>query len=288
MYIMSFERKMVDGKPNPKYVDLCDEDQPIAGQKFVCMSFVSPEKILEQRDQFMFSEFVKSWDFTKSMNKFTDFIQFMAHKYSLHAESVMAAFKEFVDAEKEVLRSTPVTDDYRNFMDQHEEELGKEFDRKNSFQTSVRGLKIRGVYSSQEEAEQRCKSLREGDPHHDIFIGPVGMWIPWDPDAYKTGRVEFMEEELNQLHKEKIQNEQKAKLEFEARIREAKREAIEKNVAMATSTGNTLTQTIDACDNLVGVMETVDFESRDVADAEQRDAVNKTVLDSIINKSKED
>jgi len=116
----------------------------------------------------------------------------------------------------------------------------------------------------------------------------VGMWIPWDPDAYKTGRVEFMEEELNQLHKEKIQNEQKAKMEFESRVRQAKREAIEKNVALATSSGNALTQTIDACDNLVGVMETVDFESRDVANAEERDAVNKSVLESMLNKAKED
>ena len=37
------------------------------------------------------------------------------------------------------------------------------------------------------------------------------MWIPWDPDAYKTGRVEFMEDELNQLHHEKLKNETKAK-----------------------------------------------------------------------------
>lgn len=41
----TFERKKLpNGKVNPKYVDLCDEDQPIAGQKFACLSFVSPEK----------------------------------------------------------------------------------------------------------------------------------------------------------------------------------------------------------------------------------------------------
>ena len=31
----------------PKYVDILEEDKPIAGQKFVCVSFVSPEKILK-------------------------------------------------------------------------------------------------------------------------------------------------------------------------------------------------------------------------------------------------
>ena len=41
-----------DGKPNPKYVDLLEEDKPISGQKFACLSFVSPENILMQtKDQ---------------------------------------------------------------------------------------------------------------------------------------------------------------------------------------------------------------------------------------------
>ena len=38
---LSFERKTnSDGAPNPKYVDLLEEDKPISGQKFVCVSFV--------------------------------------------------------------------------------------------------------------------------------------------------------------------------------------------------------------------------------------------------------
>ena len=36
-------------KEDPKYIDLLDEDLPLAGQKFACLSFVSPEKILKQR-----------------------------------------------------------------------------------------------------------------------------------------------------------------------------------------------------------------------------------------------
>ena len=60
----------------------------------------------------------------------------------------------------------------------------------------------------------KSKKLRENDPNHDIFVGPVGVWVPWDPDAYKTGRVEHLEEELNALHKEKLKNEEQAKKEF--------------------------------------------------------------------------
>ncbi len=36
----------------------------------------------------------------------------------------------------------------------------------------------------------RCKLLREVDPNHNVYVGPVGMWMPWEPEAYKTGRVE--------------------------------------------------------------------------------------------------
>ena len=28
-----------DGTTNPKYIDLLDEDKPIAGQKFACLSY---------------------------------------------------------------------------------------------------------------------------------------------------------------------------------------------------------------------------------------------------------
>jgi hypothetical protein len=53
-----FERKLVNGKNNPKYVDLLEEDKPIAGQKFVCVSFVSPENIIKQKQIFFFEKFL--------------------------------------------------------------------------------------------------------------------------------------------------------------------------------------------------------------------------------------
>ena len=49
-----FERKQTNGKTNPKYVDLLEEDKAIAGQKFVCVSFCSPEKILKEKQIFYF------------------------------------------------------------------------------------------------------------------------------------------------------------------------------------------------------------------------------------------
>ncbi len=276
-----FERKLNDdGKPNPKYIDLCDEDAPIAGQKFACMSFVSPEKILKKRELYIFEQFIKQWDFAKSMEKSTEFLGFLAYKYNLKPDDVMGDFKEFVKDEEAKLKSSSMDDDFKTFMDKNEDRLNEQFGREHAFQTSVRGLKLRGVFSTQEEAEMRCKKLRDVDPTHDIFVGPVGMWIPWDPDAYKTGRIEFMEEELNQLHSEKIKNESMAKEEFDRRVKETKQKAIRENIELAKKSGNVLTQTLNEDGNLVGVRETVDFDSREVSDSASVNIRNELLMNS--------
>jgi hypothetical protein len=226
----------------------------------------------------MFDEFLKQWDFKKSMDKFFDFLHFLSFKYSLNVENVIKDYTDFIEEEGPKLREVGAETDYKNFLDKNEETLTQKFQKANGFRTSVRGLKIRGVFPTQDEAEMKCKKLRDMDPNHDILVGPVGIWLPWDPDAYKTGRVEFLEDELNQLHHEKMKNEEKAKEEFEKRVKEAKKKAIEDNVKNAQKSGNKLTQTIDEEGNLVGVKETVDFESREATTEEETKAYNEQVL----------
>ena len=276
----SLERKTLDdGTPNKKYVDVLDEDAGIAGQKFSCMSFLSPDKILEKREMHMFDQFVQQWDFTKSMTKFGDFVNFISYKYNLNVEKVMADYNDFCKEEQERLKEGSVSDDYQNFLDKNEERITEKFQREHAFQTSVRGLKTRGNFATQEEAEQHCKKLREKDPNHDIFVAPVGVWLPWDPNAYKTGRVEFMEEELNKLHHEKIKNETKAKDEFDKRVKETKEKAIADNIKKAEESGNVLTQTLNEAGELVGVKDTIDFESRDVSNDADREAHEKALTE---------
>lgn len=251
-----FEKKMENGTKNPKYVDLLEEDKPIAGQKFACISFVSPDKILKQKELYFFENFVKKWEFNKSMEKFIQFLNFVSYKYNLSFDDLSNDLKDFVKEEKEVISKSSFQDDYNNFVDNNEEELEKAFNIANQFQTNTRGLKIRGSYPTVEEAELRAKMLREIDPNHDVFVGPIGLWMPWDPEAYKTGRVEYMEEELNQLMSEKQKNETNAKSAFDQRVKETKQAAMEENVKKAGLSGNVLTQTIDNQGNLVGINNT--------------------------------
>ena len=243
----------LDGSKNPKYIDLLDEDKPIAGQKFACISFISPDKIIRQKDMFFFEEFLKQFDLNKSLEKFTQFLNFISFKYHVDFDKMTKDLEEFVKEEKVNLHKTTLDDEYKNFIDAHEEKLEEKYKENYGFQTSTRGLKIRGVYPNQQEAELRCKILRELDPHHDVYVGPVGMWVPWEPEAYKTGRVEYLEDELNQLMNEKQKNEKTAKMEFDKRVREAKEKAMEENRKKAEESGNVLTQTITKDGELVNI-----------------------------------
>lgn len=261
-----FERKTnPDGSENPKYVDLLNEYPVLPSQTYGCYSFVSPEKIIKQKELFLFEKFVKQWNFTKSVSQFSDFLQFVSFKYNIKVENLMEDFKQFVQEEENVLKAQDVVGDFATFVEKNEDRLTDSFQKEHGFQTSVRGFVNIGNFPTSEEAEMYAKKIRESVPHHDILVGRNFVWTPLDPDAYKTGRIEFMEEELNQLHHEKLKNEQKAKEDFDKRVFDSKKKAIEKNVELAKKSGNVLTQTMDENGNLVGVRETVNFEEREAA-----------------------
>lgn len=253
-----FESKVKNGKPNPNYVDLLDEDKPIAQQKYVCVSFISPENEIKSKDIFIFEEFVKSWDLAKSIEKYAQFTAFLSFKYNLNMETIQEDLTEFCKEENAKLHETDLLDDFKNFMDKNGDKLESEYLTKHKFQTCTRGIKVRGVFPTVEEAELRAKILREVDPNFDIFVGPVGIWMPWDPEAYKTGRVEYMEEELNQLMHKKKDNEEKAKDYFNQRVKETKLKAIEENKKKAEQTGNVLTQNITEDGTLIGIKDSQD------------------------------
>ena len=101
---LNFEKKnLPNGKPNANYVDLLNEDPIIPSQMYGCYSFVSPEKIIKQKDEFMFQQFVNQWDFTKSLMIYSDFLSFLSAKYTLSIDSLIEDFKEFVKEEENVL-----------------------------------------------------------------------------------------------------------------------------------------------------------------------------------------
>jgi hypothetical protein len=106
------------------------------------------------------------------------------------------------------MRESKLKDAFDTFMFTNKAKLEDEFYAKNEFQTTVRGLKIRGVYGSQAEAVARSKKLQRMDTLHNIFLAEVGKWLPWDPEPNDVADQEYAEEELNTLMKKYKENEE--------------------------------------------------------------------------------
>jgi hypothetical protein len=245
------KEKSVNDLEKAKYVDLLDEDKPLSGQKYVCLSFISPEDHIKNKELFYFERFLKNFEFKKTFEKYTQFLSFLAYKYNLDFNKLSKDMEEFVEEERENLFLTTLDDEYKTFIDAKEEQLQKEYNELHEFQTNTRGIKVRGVFGSQEEAEMRCKMLRELDVNHDVYVGAVGMWMPFHPEAYKTGRVEYLEKDLNELMSHKKKNDEISKEQFKERVKESKKKAIQENIAKAQKEGNKLMQTIDEEGNLI-------------------------------------
>jgi hypothetical protein len=253
---MKFERKTLDdGSPNPKYSDLLCEDKEIGSQKFCCISFVSPENIIKQKNMFFFEKFLKYFEFEKSVKKYHQFLNYISYKYDFDFDELMKEFSSFIDEEKHKLLDTTIEDDYKTFLDRQEDKLTEEFSEAHGFQTNTRGIKIRGSFPTEEEAKMRAKLLEEKDKKHNIYVGEVGKWMPFNPDAFKTGNVVYAEEELNAIMGHKENKDMLERVDFEERVTSAKREAIEKNKELAKSTGNKLTQNIDNGGELIDLTD---------------------------------
>ena len=60
-------------------VDYLDIDNPINGQNYVCMSFLSPESVMQDKNAFIVSKFLQSvcksqdMEFDKVMSQYKDF-----------------------------------------------------------------------------------------------------------------------------------------------------------------------------------------------------------------------
>ena len=190
--------------------DFLEVDQPVPGQNFVCLSFISPEKIIKRREALLVKEFAKS--FLKDLKRENDPSKLDPEKLT----------PEFVD-------TLNVFEKFEDFLYAHEEELTKKYNDENDFQTSIRGLKIRGVYESRREAEVRAKVLQRRDPNFHVFVGQVGYWLPWDPNPDNIGEQEYANEQLNTLMKKYQENRSHRDEIYASETEDRKKKAREEN-----------------------------------------------------------
>lgn len=175
-------------------VDYLDVDTQIPGQQYVCISFISPEKVLIQKDQFIMKKFIKS---------LTD-----------ESGNVVISANEF---------DTKYTD----YISLNSEEIEQEFHKESGFQTTMRGVKIRGTYNTYDEATQRAKILQSSDRDFHVFVGQVGYWLPWDPNADNIADQQYMEKELNELMSNYKSNQLQRDMFYQNQVDEQRKKANE-------------------------------------------------------------
>ena len=164
--------------------DFLEVDDNIPGQNFVCISFISPEDIIKNKEAFKTAKFLQSYSKDKG------------------------------------LELKKVYEDYLDFQYKFQDDIQRDFDKENNFKTNIRGVKIRGVYSSKEEAEIRAKRLQSRDQNFHVFVGQVGYWLPWNPCADKIEDEQFLNNGLNEMMEKYKENNINRDLMYEEDKRE--------------------------------------------------------------------
>jgi hypothetical protein len=235
--------------PSAVVEDFLDEDTEIPGQRYVLLSFLSPEKVLDKKDNFFFHKFIESYEVDwkiKNLEKYmVDTVQFINNELDerikelekndqfdqanicrnnrLRIDNVMDKYSDFIQKQRQDINKTKIAEAYDDFMFANQTKLEDEFYAQNEFRTSMRGLKVRGTYGNPKEAELKAKKLQGKDKYHNIFIGEVGKWLPWDPNPSQVGEQQYAQDQLNSLMSKYKENEDNREKFFEERTRNEKK-----------------------------------------------------------------
>jgi len=210
-----------DGTP----IDYLEEDPEIPTQRYSIVSFLSPEKVIKQKEEFMNAEFVKWLEYDWKVKGMEHFVAFLSKKYSLKIDDLFKDLEEFRKIHNVEIKKTDIHEQYQIFLLKCEKDLEAQFTEKVEFRTNVRGVKIRRVFANLEECQTYARVLQRRYPNDNLYIGKVGAWLPWDPSEHMMPEVEYAEKELNELMRKYKENEVNKEIFFE----EEKAEKIKKH-----------------------------------------------------------
>ena len=188
-------------------VDFLDEDPEIPTQKYCIISFLSPEKVIKQKNEFMFERFVEWMDYEWKIKGMEKFMSYLATKYTLKVDDLFKDAQDFTKVHNEDVKKTDIKEQFAIFQLKNEKDLQELYDSKVEFQTNMRGVKVRRAFASVEETQMFAKVLQRRYPKDNLFIGKVGAWLPWDPSEHLMPEVEYAEKELNELMRKYKENE---------------------------------------------------------------------------------
>ena len=221
--------------------DYLDEDEPVNGQRYALISFVSPENILEKKDLFFFQRFLQSYEIDFKVKNLEAFLAESVininkmldekaasldkdgnsdaaevyRKNRLPVDGVLGDYQTFVRKQQKDINKTKIVEAYDDFLFKQQAPLEEEFHAKNNFRTSIRGFKVRYVARDEKDAEMKAKKLQSKDKLHNIYCSEIGKWTPWDPKPHMVENQEYAQEELNSLMKKYKENEENRSIFFD-------------------------------------------------------------------------
>jgi hypothetical protein len=220
--------------------DFLSEDPEIPSQRIVLLSFLSPEKILASKDVYFFQQFMKDYAIQWKTVKFEQWLAGqiqelngkmetlagslekpaegeektgaqaaeLIRKSELRVDRVIEDYEAYCRKVQKELKETDIQTAYDDFIFKNEQKLEDAFHAMNDFKTTIRGIKVRGVYATEAEASARAKRLQKSDPNFNIYMGAVGKWMAWDPNPNNVTEQEYANEQLNSLMKKYRDNEE--------------------------------------------------------------------------------
>jgi len=165
--------------------DFLSVDNRIPGQNFCCISFLSPEKVMKNKEVFFVTKFL--------------------HHVFNSQDRVYSDVREKIQDTKNITYNY-INELYNDWKFNKNNDLELEFSEVNDYATSMRGVKVRGTYETLREARKRAQLLQKRDRNFNVFVGQVGYWLPWDPEANDIEEQEFQEGRLNELMKKYQEN----------------------------------------------------------------------------------
>ena len=196
-------------------IDYLEEDPEIPTQRYCIVSFISPEKVIKQKQEFMNEKFVEWLEYDWKISGMEKYNSFIAKKYNLKVEDLFKDLEDFRSIHNGDIRQTDIHEKYEVFLLKNEKDLETLFTEKVEFRTNVRGVKLRRVFGNLEECQTYSKILQKRYPNDNLYIGKVGAWLPWDPSEHMMPEVEYAEKELNDLMRKYKENEMNRELFFE-------------------------------------------------------------------------
>lgn len=206
--------------------DYLDVDKSLPNQNWVCLSFVSPEKILKTKEDYYYYFYT-----LEMMSNFREFVKKETDKLLEKALTGTVDSSELVEFRKTLSTQLPEElgfSDFKekldNFKYRTEEEVEKMYHEENNFHTTMRGIKVRGVFNTYEQAQKRSEILQKMDKNFNVYIGQVGYWLPWDPNPDNIEDQEYMNDKLNKIVGAYKENQAKKNAFFEEELQKKQEE----------------------------------------------------------------